>query len=73
MANTRRISGHATLQCNADASHKWEEEYSVRADQHGNPDRSQLEYFLKIRRVKCPHCGHISYKIISVIVATVHP
>ncbi len=72
MPGTYRISGHATLQCGSNTSHKWEEKYSVRADENRNPDMAQLNYFLKKRRVLCPQCQNISFKILRVTVVTVH-
>lgn len=72
MPDTRRISGHATLQCNSNASHKWEEGYSVHSDEHGNPNMAQLNIFLKRRKVRCPECDCISFKIIGVTISTVH-
>jgi len=69
----RRISGRVTLQCNSDATHQWEEGYSVCADESGNPDLQQLNYFLKRKRtIQCPKCGSISFKVIKVIVTAVH-
>lgn len=73
MADTRKISGHVKLQCRASTSHQWEKVYSVRSDEHGNPNLNDLNYFLKASKVKCPHCGHISYIILEIVVTKVSP
>jgi len=67
----RRISGTAALECTS-CNHKWDEQYSVRMDENGNPDINQLNCFLKKRRLVCPKCQNISFKILRIIVSLIH-
>ncbi|MFH1193465.1 MAG: hypothetical protein V1661_00555 [bacterium] len=73
MRKARRLAGYVLLQCNADKAHQWQEEYSVGADDNGNPIVDQLNIFLKRRKLQCPKCKCISFKIIKIIISTVHP
>ena len=70
-ADTRRVSGKATLRCKADPLHEWKVGYVVHADELGNPNMEQLNIFLKKHRVCCPECGHVSYIIIEVSIKAI--
>lgn len=72
MVNAKKVFGKVLLQCNADKTHQWQETYSTNADNNGNPMIYQLNVSLKKRKVQCPKCKCISFKIIRIIVSLVH-
>lgn len=73
MSAARVVSGKVVLQCSSGrCKHGWDEGYSVAADENGNPDVGLLNHFLEKRKIKCPLCGYISFKILKIVVSAVH-
>lgn len=59
---SKSVNASVELKCNA-CGHRWHEDMSVLREADGSVDYMRIEHILKHRKVCCPRCSYISYKI----------